>query len=214
MSQHTPSTLELIKATIASELGRLHTAFVAEIVSYNASTGLADIQPSVHLVNRDTGETQPRAIIPNVPVMFPQGNGVGIRWEPQPSDKCFCIVNERSIDRWIDSGACEDPQTTRRHDITDALCLPFSVEANSPQTDGITIDKDGLITVGSAATDFVAQAGKVLTEMNNMATTFNSHTHILTIAALAGAGGTGTAAPPVSGMTPAPVASTNLKSED
>jgi hypothetical protein len=206
--------IETIKAVLAGELARLHTAFVAEFVSYNASTGLASIQPAVHLVNRDTGDTQPRAIIPNVPVVFPQGNGVGIRWEPQAGDKCFCIVNERSIDRWIDDGEVADPQVTRRHDITDAICLPFSVESNSPQTDGITIDKDGLVTVGSGATDFVAQAGKVLTELNSMATTFNTHTHILTLAAAPGAGGTGTAAVPVTSMSPSPVASTNLKSED
>ena len=156
MSIHTPSGSEVRQAAIKAALGNLHTAFVAEFVSYNASTGLAEIQPSVHIVNHDTGNTIPRAIIPNVPVMFPQGNGVGIRWEPQAGDKCFCIVNERSIDRWIDSGACEDPQTTRRHDITDALCFPFATEANSPQTNGILIDKDGLVTVGVVATDFVS----------------------------------------------------------
>lgn len=156
MSVHTPSNTEVTQAAIKAALGQLHTAFVGEFVSYNPSTGLAEIQPSVHVVNRDTGESQPRAIIPNLPVLFPQGNGVGIRWEPQPGDKCFCIVNERSIDRWIDSGACEDPQTIRRHDMTDALCLPFSTEANSPQTNGILIDKDGLVTVGVVATDFVS----------------------------------------------------------
>lgn len=156
MSVHTPSGSEVRQAAIKASLGNLHTAFVAEFVSYNASTGLAEIQPSIHIVNRDTGDTAPRAIIPNVPVMFPQGNGVGIRWEPQAGDKCFCIVNERSIDRWIDSGSCEDPQTIRRHDMTDALCFPFATEANSPQTDGITIDKDGLVTVGVVDTDFVS----------------------------------------------------------
>lgn len=156
MSVHTPSGSEVRQAAIKAALGNLHTAFVAEFVSYNASTGLAEIQPSVHVVNHDTGDTQPRAIIPNVPVMFPQGNSVGIRWEPQTGDKCFCIVNERSIDRWIDSGSCEDPQTTRRHDMTDALCLPFATEANSSQTNGILIDKDGLVTVGVIATDFVS----------------------------------------------------------
>lgn len=212
MSSHTPSTLELIKATIASELGRLHTAFVATFVSYNASTGLADIQPSVHIVNRDTGATQPRAIIPNVPVLFPQGNGVGIRWEPQPGDKCFCIVNERSIDRWIDSGACEDPQTTRRHDITDAVCFPFSTEANSPQTDGVTIDKDGLVTVGSGVTDFVAQATKSLTELTAIVTGFNTHIHPFVGLAV---GVPGFTTPPTTSLSaPGSVASSNLKSEN
>ena len=134
---------------------------------------------------------------------------MGIRWEPQPGDKCFCFVNERSIDRWIDSGSCEDPQVTRRHDITDAVCFPFSTQANSPQTDGVVIDKDGLVTVGSGVTDFVAQAGKVLTELQGMASTFNTHTHILTLTT-----GTGTAAPPASPMSPSAVPSTNLKSED
>lgn len=207
MSSHTPSGSEVRQAAIKAALGTLHTAFVAEFVSYSASTGLAELQPAVHIVNRDTGESQPRAIIPNVPVLFPQGNGVGIRWEPQPGDKCFCVVNERSIDRWIDSGACEDPQTIRRHDMTDALCFPFATEANSPQTDGIIIDKDGLVTVGSAATDFVAMATKVKTELDAMITIFNTHTHA-----------TAAVGPPV---TPLPLmttpsgstSSSNLKSE-
>lgn len=209
MTVHTPSTLELIKATIASELGRLHTAFVAAFVSYNASTGLADIQPSVHIVNRDTGATQPRAIIPNVPVLFPQGNGVGIRWEPQPGDKCFCIVNERSIDRWIDSGACEDPQTTRRHDITDAVCFPFSTEANSPQTNGITIDKDGLVTVGVVATDFVSIGTLVEAELTKILAA------ITTAPVVAGDGGASFKAGIISGLPsfPSTTKSSNLKAE-
>ena len=212
MSVHTPSGSEVRQAAIKASLGNLHTAFVAEFVSYNASTGLAEIQPSVHVVNRDTGNTQPRAIIPNVPVLFPQGNGVGIRWEPQPGDKCFCIVNERSIDRWIDSGACENPQTIRRHDMTDALCFPFATEANSPQTDGITIDKDGLVIVGSAATDFVAQANKVKTELDKVRTAFNSHVHAT---AAVGLPSTPTPVPTVIPIPPIlAMESTNLQSED
>ncbi len=209
MSAHTPSGIEVSKAVIKGELGNLHTAFVAEFVSYNASTGLAEIQPSVHIVNHDTGATQARAIIPNVPVMFPQGNGVGIRWEPQPGDKCFCIVNERSIDRWINSGACEDPQTIRRHDMTDALCLPFSTEANSPQTNGVTIDKDGLVTVGVVATDFVSIGTLVEAELSKILAAITG------AAVVAGDGGAAFKAAIIAALVgfPSTTKSSNLKAE-
>lgn len=209
MSVHTPSNSEVTQAAIKAALGQLHTAFVATFVSYNPSTGLAEIQPSVHIVNNTTGETKPRAIIPNVPVLFPNGNGVGIRWEPQPGDKCFCIVNERSIDRWIDSGSCEDPQTIRRHDMTDALCFPFATEANSPQTNGILIDKDGLVTVGVVATDFVSIGTLVEAELSKILAAITG------AAVVAGDGGAAFKAAIIAALVgfPSTTKASNLKAE-
>jgi len=67
-----------------------------------------------------------------------------------------------------------------------------------------------------STTDFVALAQKVLTQLNNMATTFNGHTHVLTtstIIATVAMPGTGTAAAPISQMSPQSVAASKVKAE-
>lgn len=84
-------------------------------------------------------------------------------------------------------------------------------------------DAGDLVHLGAkSGAEFVALAQKVLDELNDVKTdldsvksTFDGHTHILTIAAQAGAGGTGTAAPPATGIpaphTPASVAASKVK---
>ncbi len=81
---------------------------------------------------------------------------------------------------------------------------------------------DGTVQAGISLLDFVAQAGKVLTELQSIKTAFDSHVHTTT--ATVGAGAVpGVISPPSTGATPPvpvpmpapnPVPSANLKSED
>lgn len=82
----------------------------------------------------------------------------------------------------------------------------------------------GEIKLGVNAVDFVALAAAVLselqsvkTDLDNVKSTFDSHTHVLAIAGASGTGATGTAAVPDPGMptphTPGSVAATKVKAE-
>ena len=146
-------------------------------------------------------------------MLFPQGSGgIGIRWELQPGDKCFCVVNERSIDRWINDGLCADPQVNRKFDMTDGLCIPFATGSNSPQTDGIFIASDGTVTVGSGTTGPVAQASKVEAQLQ---TILDAITNATTVPQDGGAAFKTAILVSLNGAGfPGSVASSNLESED
>lgn len=69
------------------------------------------------------------------------------------------------------------------------------------------------VILGSeSGADFVALSTKVMTELNKIASTFNSHIHIVTGTGVApGAPLAATVAAPASRMSPSPVAATNGK---
>jgi phage baseplate assembly protein V len=88
----------------------------------------------------------------------------------------------------------------------------------------VYLDRTGdIVNLGAkSAAEFVALAAKtkgeldkIKTDLDNVKSTFDAHTHILTISAMAGAGGTGTAAVPAAGITaphtPAAVAASKVK---
>jgi len=133
----------------------------------------------------------------------------------------FC---ERSIDKYTQgTGQDTDPVHLHMHNLIDAVAFPgfypFSQPLKEAHADNLVIGKDEGAQIHikpdevnlyeENATDFVALAADTKSEISAVRDTLNTHiadynlhTHILAIAALAGAGGTGTAAPTISQSAP------------
>jgi hypothetical protein len=129
-----------------------------------------------------------------------------------------------------------DPDTFEMHNLSDPVAFMGwyndAESLSSTDSEDMVLGEEGgpVIHIGrdkvnlyeKNAADFVALAQKVLGELEDVKadldgvkSTFDGHTHILAISAMAGAGGTGTAAPPASGIpiphTPQSVAAEKVK---
>jgi hypothetical protein len=122
----TPTLSEVIKSAIETRLVDLHSAMPGEVVSFNPSTQMADVQPALKrkFVTSQGTRVEALPVIPNVPVVFPRSSNAIVYFPLQKGDSVLLIFSERSIDRWAQNGGVVDPADTRKHSLSDALCIP------------------------------------------------------------------------------------------
>jgi hypothetical protein len=124
---------------------QIHTAMPGVIVSYNAATMTAVVQPALQgMRTMMDGTRQPVTISPiqDVPVHFPGGGGHIFTFPVAAGDECLIIFSERSIDNWHQHGSVQQPSDWRMHDINDAFVMvgtraqpavPQAVDPNTVQ---------------------------------------------------------------------------------
>lgn len=126
---------------------KIHTAMPGKISSYDASKGVATVQPTMKFKKPD-GNTIDYPQITGVPVLIPQtmGQSATIGFPIKEGDECLIVVAEKSIDYWMYG---QETDTDLSFDLTDAICIPGlfakanSVEKEACDNNAIIIDVKG-----------------------------------------------------------------------
>lgn len=145
-----PTLEEVISAAISSRLGALHTSMPGRVESYDASTQKATVKPLIQNVEIPLQGEEIVDILPilhDVPVIFPRSGGFFISFAIQPGDLVLLVFAERSIDVWVHGqGDDVNPVDTRRHDLSDAVCIPglypFQKSLKNSSTNGVKLGSD------------------------------------------------------------------------
>ena len=95
----------------------LHVAMPGRVVSYDASTGTATIQPAIRKRDID-GNLVTAPVLSGVPVFLPTEE-----FTPQTGDQCMVIFADCCIDGWFDTGSPVVPPSRRMHDLADGFAL-------------------------------------------------------------------------------------------
>lgn len=197
----TPSDLplaELLRTALDSRLLDLHTAMPGTIVSYDASTQTATVQPGIRRSLDDTLETLPS--IPNVPIAWPAGGGMGLKFQLSAGDSVMLVFSEASFSTWRTSGQISDPSDESRHSLSYPLAFPFAREGLDPTQGNLQASAAKPFVVGSTATaDFAVLETKLLLWLN-------THVHTSTAP-------TNPTSPPVTPATPGLLSAKTLKAE-
>ena len=108
------STLDALKRDILSSL---HVAMPGNIVSYDASSGLASVQPA--MCRRTTaGEILTAPPLSGVPVFLPSSD-----YSVSAGTPCLLLFLDYCLDGWLESGQPVLPASPRQHDLSDAVAL-------------------------------------------------------------------------------------------
>ncbi len=188
MSARTPTLAELLNALRAGVMRDLRVALPGRVESFDAATCMADVQPMVKETTKNDDGTTSQTSLPvltGVPVMFPGGGGLRITFPMAAGDFVWVHFADRSIDAFLDQGTEAGPDDQRRHALSDAVCYPGVRPTNSAWTNV----EAGVVTIGqdsASASDFVALAAKVKSEISALRDTVNTgfsalsgHTHPL-----------------------------------
>lgn len=198
MSGDPTSLADAVTGAIDATLGKIHTSMPGKVVSYNSLAQTADVQPMCkrQLFNADGEKVyESLPLLPAVPVCFPRGGGYVVTFPLQAGDTVVLVFSEAGLAEFLATGSEAEPWDTRRHHISNAVAIPsispdtapLASGDNSARTAGIVIGKDGAneqirfatgsIKLGADATDFVALASLVNTNLTNIRNFFNTHTH-------------------------------------
>lgn len=177
----------------------LHVSLPCRVERYDSALQVVDVQPLIK--DSHEGFDGERVytdypVIPNVPVLFPGGGGMRITFPIAAGDTVLVVFGDRSHDRWQHgTPGVNEPVDDHRHHLTDAYAIP-GLHSNAAPWSGA---EAGVITLGSdaGAPEFVATAQRVLTELERIATAFNTHVHT---GVTTGPGSSGTTATPITGL--------------
>lgn len=114
--------IQEIVNTVRENIEGLHTACPGKIVSFDAETGLASVQP-IMKYKAPTGEVLDYPPITGVPVLIPQalGQQASIAYPIKENDGCLLIFAEESLDYWMYG---QETDTKLGFDLTNAICIP------------------------------------------------------------------------------------------
>jgi len=175
------TTVDIVRAGINGELSEVHTAMPGRIVSYDASTRTAIVQPSVSRTIFDISGNAVQEVlpqIPNVPVGFYQAGGFIVAGPVNTGDFVFLIFSEVNMGQWRASGQDSNPGDVTRFSLSSPIAIPIcanpenkTIQSASTAGTNLVIGVDGAdeqivisssdIKLGASATGFVALASKI-----------------------------------------------------
>ena len=109
--------LQVLKQDILSSL---HCALPGTVVSFDAESQTAVIQPAVSRVIPSAVEGSLSFSMPllrDVPVFMP------VSFEVNPGDVCLVIFADCDIDAWFETGEAEVPASDRMHSLSDGFAF-------------------------------------------------------------------------------------------
>jgi hypothetical protein len=153
------------------------------VTAWHQAGQTVDAQPVVQLYS--DGALIQAPVLRHVPVAFPGSILGGLTYPVKEGGFCELVPQEADCSTWFSSGSFGlPPPSERRLSLSDVVAWPLAPRPANGPLPSTAIAANGPVLWGSAvylggsdATDFVALAAKVLTELNAMAGTFNAHYH-------------------------------------
>lgn len=174
----TPTLGELLNVLRDGIFRDLRVSLPGRIESYDPSTQTADVQPLVGEVF-DGDDGQPvkyqLPVVTSVPILFQGGGGFRVTFPLAAGDNVLLVFGDRSLDTYLSGGGITNPDTQRRHNLSDAFAIPGLHPTNAAWTGAeagvVTIGKDG------QASDFVALSSHTESRLSNLESAMNAHVH-------------------------------------
>jgi hypothetical protein len=193
-----PRTLpELLRKSSRATVNELHTCLPGKVAAWDATKNLADVELQVSLSTWDDDQNrtyEDPPVLPAVPVVWPRAGGFVITLPLAVGDMVLVIFSETSTAEWRATGQKSKPADARRLSIGHPVCIPgffpdvtqMAAGDAGARANTMILGKDGSdlqvridntnIKLGASATDFVALASKVATELTKIQTTLASAT--------------------------------------
>jgi hypothetical protein len=179
-----PTLRELLDAHSEAFFAKFHAPIQARVQVYSTSPAIVDAVPLVILPVEGTPGVKP-LVMRQVPVAFPGGSVAGYTYPLTPGvDTVSLMPQDADLDRYVASGSVfQQPGSKRRFDLSDAIAIPNNLRAGGQPLPSTAFAPDGGVLWGlhylggSDATDFVAMAAKVLTQLASIVDQHNLHVH-------------------------------------
>lgn len=183
MSDILDTRAQLLQDVLDRRLGEVHVSMPGRIVSYDASTQLAEVECLLNptLMTAEGEETIVIGVITNVPIEFPSGGGYFMSFPLAAGDPVKLTFHDYSLDVWMQRGGVVDVKDLRSHHQSDASAYPGlrakPQKLTSASATKLVIGKDddtsmqitidgSTIKIGDTATSYVALA----TQLNQILT--------------------------------------------
>lgn len=185
-----PKLADVLHEALKGQIATVHTSIPGIVERYDSATQTASVRLAVRFSRRDpgTGERIPyeAPLLTGVPILWATGHGDDFSdtWPLKRGDELWVQFAERSIDEWVLEGdEVTTPTSVRRFSLSDAVATPAKSSRGQPLPADATDDTARVIRapelrLGSAsASDYVALASLVKSELDAIWTALKTHIH-------------------------------------
>ena len=180
-----PTLEDLLEAAYEAQTVDRRSAIHAEVRAYTAATQVCDCQPLLRLVSAADGTLTSPPVLRSVPVAWPGAGSYADTWPLAAGDIVQLLPQESDLSAWWASKTRPDPATPERGTIHTVVAVPMAIRPTSAALPvGLAYAADGRVVfapkvylASAGATDFVALASKVLTELQAIKTWADAHVH-------------------------------------
>lgn len=142
---------EVIRKAISGELQDVHIALPGQVVRWDATKNLADVQVMVKhpLWDDDNNRTyEDLGVLLGVPVIFPRGGGYVMTWPLVAGDSGQLVFHSTPIGEWRTSGQSSSPADASRHSIGWPTFTPGLFPDTNPPNAGDATERAAGIVIG------------------------------------------------------------------
>lgn len=161
-------TLDFVKKNVFSNL---YSHNIGKIVKFYSDTQTADVQ--LMQVKKCNGQLYPATLLSKIPVHIYGCNEAQITLPNIENTICIILTFDRNISSFMKTGEAYEPETNRKHNITDSIALTTFFTLNNPiqnyDTTAITLIYSQTISEVLYTSYIKNYANKVEINVNNTA---------------------------------------------
>jgi Phage protein Gp138 N-terminal domain/GpV Apex motif len=124
-----------LRLVLTKFLQRTDDMLPAQVLAYNRSTNLAQVQPLIYMITTDNQQVT-RAQVASVPVLQLGGGGFVLSFPINTGDLGWIKANDRDISLFKQFFSAAPPNTQRQHTFEDAMFVPDTM------MQGVTINSE------------------------------------------------------------------------
>jgi hypothetical protein len=174
--------LEFIKRNNTNVFENMRVAMPAKVESYDASKSLVDVKIAIPQVRQDESIFE-IPVITSVPVMWLSTLTTSVTFPLKRGDYGLVVFCDWDIAKWAVELDESEPQSERRHNLTDAVFFPQTHGLREGSLVGLSL-KHGTSEVLLTETGVVVNATAIT--VNASSTTFNGNVTITGDATIGG----------------------------
>jgi Phage protein Gp138 N-terminal domain len=170
-----PTLDQVIGLALESLSERLRVCMPGQIQTYDASTGLATVQPGLLIKYRGRAQPVPLPVIGQVPVVMPRTAAGGILFPLAAGDPVLLVFADRSIAAWVQGdGSPKAPSLAHKHDLTDCFAIPGAypqtkpLQAQFPKALEIHLNNNTPFAVSNGQVELLDLINQLITQMNTV----------------------------------------------
>lgn len=171
----------ILQFVLSKFLQGIDNQLPAQIVSYNRTSNLAQVQPLIPMVTTN-GIIIQRAALQSIPVQIDGGGGFLISFPVTGGDLGYIQANDRDISLFLQSFSASVPNTARKHSFEDAVFVPAVMKGYTiagGDSDNLVIQSlDGTVKVSLGAASILIEAPAVSIVSGTGITTCTGNLHV------------------------------------
>lgn len=125
-----PDLIDVLNTLKGNIFENLNCHKIGIIQKFNSTNQTAEIQLIDKIIAPD-GTIVTRSLLVDCPIIILKGGNARMTFPIKKDDCCLVLFNDNDIDNWFEAGGINELNTSRKHDLNDAIAIVGLFSSNN-----------------------------------------------------------------------------------